>query len=305
MWTRTTSSQPTSDSGTWLADRRPTHKISAVATARTRATDDDRNTTCQVLDAALGDGQLSMEEHRERMSAATNAVTLGELQSLVSDLQIRSAPAELRPVQPPVGRRGLWIAAAVVVLLVAAGVGLALHGGGSSSTNSADTSATATGAAASAGAKTTTTPPDLLSLGGLTGLFAQMGKHFGDTLGYQLDVRSGRADLLRPDAVNGHKTGLWIYSDSNWANLQDDVTRPPDMAVGDLSKFDVQAVLGAFRDAPQTLGIANVTDEWLHIESAEDGSLALRVHVSQGGAGGGYVALGTDGSVIRIYAPEH
>ena len=239
------------------------------------------------------------------MSAATNAVTLGELQSLVSDLQIRSAPAELRPVQPPVGRRGLWIAAAVVVLLVAAGVGLALHGGGSSSTNSADTSATATGAAASAGAKTTTTPPDLLSLGGLTGLFAQMGKHFGDTLGYQLDVRSGRADLLRPDAVNGHKTGLWIYSDSNWANLQDDVTRPPDMAVGDLSKFDVQAVLGAFRDAPQTLGIANVTDEWLHIESAEDGSLALRVHVSQGGAGGGYVALGTDGSVIRIYAPEH
>lgn len=105
--------------------------------------------------------------------------------------------------------------------------------------------------------------------------------------------------------MNGHKTGLWIYSDTNWANLQDDVTRPPAMAVGDLSKFDVQAVLGAVRDAPQTLGIANVTDEWLHIESAEDGSLALRVHVSQGGAGGGYVALETDGSVIRIYAPEH
>jgi hypothetical protein len=75
--------------------------------------------------------------------------------------------------------------------------------------------------------------------------------------------------------------------------------------VGDLNTFNVQAVLGAVRDAPQTLGITNVTDEWLHIESAEDGSLALRVHVSQGGAGGGHLALGADGSIIRIYAPEH
>jgi hypothetical protein len=64
-----------------------------VATAKTRATDDDRNTTCQIPDAALGDGQLSMEEHRERVSAATKAIALGELQSLVSDLQIRSGLA--------------------------------------------------------------------------------------------------------------------------------------------------------------------------------------------------------------------
>lgn len=279
-----------------------------MATARTRATDDDRNKTCQILDAALGDGQLSMEEHRERVSSATNAVTTGELQSLVSDLQIRSAPVELPPTGSSARTLGLAIAAAVVILLVGGGIGWAILGGGSSS-DSTNTTATTTGAPASASATTPTTtpqpPPDLLSLGGLTGLFAQMNKQFGDTLGYQLDVRSGRADLLRPDAVNGHKTNLWIYSDDNWAKLQDDITRPPNMAVGDLSKVDVQAVLGAVRDAPQTLGIVNVTDEWLNIESAEDGSLALQVHVSQGGAGGGYVALGADGSIIRIYAPEH
>ena len=132
-----------------------------------------------------------------------------------------------------------------------------------------------------------------------------MGKHFGDTLGYQLDVRSGRADLYRPDAVNGHKTVLWIYSDGNWALLQNDASTPLRTTVGDLSNFDVQAVLGTVRDAPQTLGIRNATDEWLDIQSAEDGSLALRVHVSQGAQGGGYIAVGTDGSVIRIYAPEH
>jgi Domain of unknown function (DUF1707) len=47
----------------------------------TRAKDSDRNNTCQVLDTALSEGQLSMEEHRQRVSAATNATTLGELQS--------------------------------------------------------------------------------------------------------------------------------------------------------------------------------------------------------------------------------
>ena len=56
-------------------------------TPGTRAKDSDRTDTCQVLDSALAEGQLSMEEHRQRVSTATNATTLGELQALVGDLQ--------------------------------------------------------------------------------------------------------------------------------------------------------------------------------------------------------------------------
>ena len=55
-------------------------------TAGTRAKDNDRNDTCAVLDSALADGQLSNEEHRQRVAAATNAATLGQLQALVTDL---------------------------------------------------------------------------------------------------------------------------------------------------------------------------------------------------------------------------
>src|SRR5262249_54006982 len=69
--------------------------IVQVASSSTRATDGDRNDTCQMLDAALGEGQLSNEEHRQRVIAATNAATVGELRSLVSDLQIHSAPVQL------------------------------------------------------------------------------------------------------------------------------------------------------------------------------------------------------------------
>ena len=281
-----------------------------MATANTRATDDDRSNTCQILDSALAEGQLSMEEHRQRVSAATKAITVGELQSLVSDLQIHSAPAQLPTVKSPAGSQWMWVAVAAVVLLLAVGIGWGLFGsgGGSPSQGTAGTATTSSAAAASATSKTATTtplpPPDLLSIGALTGFFAQMGRQFGDTLGYQVDIRSQRADLYRPDAVNGHKTVLWIFSDNNWANLQSDAPTPLHTAVGDLSNFDVQAVLDGVRNAPQTLGIINPTDEWLDIQSAEDGSLALRVHVSQGGQGGGYILLGTDGSVIRIYAPE-
>ena len=45
-------------------------------TAGTRAKDTDRNNTCQVLDSALSDGQLSMDEHRTRVAAATTAACL-------------------------------------------------------------------------------------------------------------------------------------------------------------------------------------------------------------------------------------
>jgi hypothetical protein len=69
--------------------------VATQQTARTRAKDSDRTTTCQVLDSALADGQLSMEEHRTRVASATNAATLGDLQALVDDLQNENAPVQM------------------------------------------------------------------------------------------------------------------------------------------------------------------------------------------------------------------
>ena len=99
--------------------------------AGTRAKDTDRNDTCQILDSALSEGQLSMEEHRERVKAATNAATLGELQSLVSDLQNSNAPVQLPNLKKPRGQGagGGWgmraaVAGVLVVLGIAIGWGL-------------------------------------------------------------------------------------------------------------------------------------------------------------------------------------
>ena len=75
-----------------------------MATAATRAKDSDRNDTCQILDAALADGQLSAEEHRQRVASATKAVTLGDLRSLVTDLQTGNAPVQLPNLKTGAGR---------------------------------------------------------------------------------------------------------------------------------------------------------------------------------------------------------
>ncbi|GAB2634078.1 hypothetical protein GCM10027068_11880 [Prescottella soli] len=92
--------------------------------SRTRARDIDRAQTCGLLDAGYGEGQLDPTEYESRTAAAMKAKTLGELDGLVSDLQIpahlvetalRSATASRRP------RRGPVIAAAVAAVAVVIG----------------------------------------------------------------------------------------------------------------------------------------------------------------------------------------
>ncbi|HWF68124.1 MAG TPA: DUF1707 domain-containing protein [Mycobacterium sp.] len=77
--------------------------------AATRAKDSDREDTCKILDAALEDGELSTEEHRERVSSATAAITLADLHALVADLQPSSSPVRLQPLPtaPKSGRLGI------------------------------------------------------------------------------------------------------------------------------------------------------------------------------------------------------
>jgi Domain of unknown function (DUF1707) len=278
--------------------------------SNTRATDGDRNNTCQMLDAALGEGQLSTEEHRQRVIAATNAATVGELQSLVSDLQIHNAPG-----QPAGGlkasARGLRIAvvaSAVVAVLVLLG-GLLVWGlwpNNSSPPKSAPTTVS------KPGTPTTTAPqvpPNLLTLGGLTGVFAQIRTRFGDTMGYQLEVQPDSATIDRPDAANAHKIVSYLYTaNKGWLDFMTRTSSspPPDLinndktTVGDLSKFDMQAILDAMRRAPQTVHVNNPKYTSIFICSAKNGSLGIHIDVTEDVGSGGYMNVAADGTVKKI-----
>jgi hypothetical protein len=204
-----------------------------------------------------------------------------------------SSPASIQ--LPKSSSRGLGIVIAVIVVtsvlpLVIAAIAWAL------STHSSSPSRTTSSAIARP--TTTTTPqppPNLLTLGGLSGLLAQIRTKFGDTMGYELLVYPDNATLSRPDTANSRKRVGWLYGKDGWIEWSD--ISEPDTTVGDLSKFDLQAVLGVVHGAAQTLHVTNPTSTYLFVYSKNDG-LSLELHVTND-TDGGYMMLTADGTITR------
>ena len=278
-------------------------------TAGTRAKDSNRNDTCQILDSALGDGQLSLDEHRTRVALATTAETLGDLQSLVGDLQNANAPVQLPNLKKPMfkagGANGGWgIRAAVAGVLVVLGIaiGWGLYGNTSSPLSfTSDPGAKADGISG----KVLTPPKQLQSLGGLNGLLEQMRQRFGDTMGYGLTIYPEYAVLSRADPADERRKLSYTYRggfDDPSTSAKDD-----DDVLVDLAAFDVETTVGILRGAPETAGLqqkdVKPDSTYLGIDPSRDpltpGALTLRASVSSD-FGSGSITFAGDGTIKRI-----
>ncbi len=277
--------------------------------AGTRARDSDRNDTCQILDSALADGQLSMEEHRTRVALATQSETLGDLQSLISDLQTANAPVQLpnlkkRPTMPAGGGWGIRLAIAGVLVVLGIAIGWGLYGNTTSPVDfTSDPGAKSDGIPA----RVLTAPKQLQSLGGLNGLLEQMQQKFGDTEGYRLVVYPDYASLDRPDPNDDRRQLSYTYR-GGWGDPTTSAKDDYDRLV-DLSKFDVKEIVGVLRGAPETLGLkpGDVNSQYLIIEPSSDqtappGALDVSIYVSTD-FGSGYIELNGDGSSKQINYP--
>ncbi|MEZ0356343.1 DUF1707 domain-containing protein [Mycobacterium sp. ENV421] len=279
-------------------------------TSSTRAKDSDRNDTCQILDTALSEGQLSMTEHQQRVKAATTAMTLGDLRALVSDLQTANAPVQLPTLKKPrlstPGTSGSWgIRLAIMGVLVVLGIGIGwgLYGNTPSPLNfTSDPGAKSDGVA-----PVVLTPPrQLHSLGGLTGLLEQMKKKFGNTDGNRLVIYPEYASLTRPDPGDERRELNYTYR-GGWGDPSTSGASS-DAQLVDLSKFDAKAVVGVLRGAPETLNMkpGDVKSTYLIIEPSRDqtvpGTLTISVYVSSD-FGSGYIQLNPDGSEKQINYP--
>ncbi|WP_082696582.1 DUF1707 domain-containing protein [Mycobacterium sp. IS-1590] len=279
-------------------------------TSATRAKDSDRNDTCQILDSALAEGQLSMTEHGERVKAATTATTLGELQALVSDLQTNNAPVQLPTLRKPRALPmagtgwGLRLAVAGVLVVLGIAIGWGLYGNTPSPLNfTSDPGAKSDGITP----VVLTPPKQLHSLGGLTGLLEQMKQRFGDTNGYRLIVYPDYASLTRPDPNEERRELNYTYR-GGWDDPSSS-SKSSNAVEVDLSKFDAKAVVGVLRGAPETLGMkpADVKSTYLSIDPGTDpttpGALSIDVYVSSD-YGSGYIELAGDGTVKQINYPN-
>jgi len=276
--------------------------------AGTRAKDSDRTDTCQVLDSALAEGQLSMEEHRQRVASATNASTLGELAGLVSDLQNSNAPVTMpslkRPLRLAGGGWGMRAAMAGVLLVVGIAIGWGLYG----NTSSPLSFTSDPGAKPDGIAPVVLTPPrQLQSLGGLTGLIEQMKQRFGDTMGYKLLIYPDYGSLDRTDPNDNRRKITYDYR-GGWGDANDPSAIADDDRLVDLSKIDVKTVVGVLRGAPDTLNIkrSDVKNTYLIVEPSKDptaGDLTITMYVSSD-FGSGYIATTGDGTVKQISYPS-
>lgn len=283
-------------------------------TAGTRAKDSDRDDTCKVLDSALSEGQLSMEEHRQRVAAATTAATLGDLQSLVSDLQITSSPIKLPNLKPErstiaLGAGTGWgirAATAVVLVILGIGIGWGLYGNTSSPLSfQTDPGAKSDGIPATV----LTAPRQLQSLGGLNGLFEQMRQKFGDTKGFDLTIFDDYASLERPDPTEPRRVLRYSYR-GGWDDPSE-TSVSSDARLVDLAAFDVPTFVGLIRGAPETLGINPTEVKQIHISigpnsdtTAPPESIEISVYVSPNFGNSGYIEFNGDASVKRINYPS-
>jgi Domain of unknown function (DUF1707) len=287
--------------------------VARQQTARTRAKDSDRTTTCQVLDSALGDGQLSSEEHRTRIAAATNAATLGDLQALVDDLQTEDAPVQMptlhkpsrfTPTGPGTGW-GIRVAIAAVLVVFGIAVGWGLYGNTPSPFNfTSDPGAKDDGIPA----KVITPPTRLQSQGGLEGLLEQMRQRFGDTMGYGLTIYPEYAVLSRPDPNDDRRSLSYYYKggfDDPTTSATSDGAR-----LADLGAIDVKAVIAVLKGTPAAVGLkpADIEQDhtYLTIDPTRDpktaGELTLRANVSSD-FGSGSVSFAPDGTIKRVDPP--
>ena len=284
--------------------------MAARQSAGTRAKDSDRNDTCQILDSALADGQLSMDEHRTRVALATQAETLGDLQSMISDLQTANAPVQLpdlkrRPKMPAASGGGGWgirIAVACVLVALGIGIGWGLYG----NTTSPLSFTSDPGAKSDGIPGTVLTPPkQLQSLGGLNGLLEQIRQRFGDTTGYSLTIYPEYAVLSRADPTDERRKLSYTYRggfDDPSTSAKDD-----DDVLVDLAAFDVKATVGILRGAPETVGLqqkdVKADSTYLSIDPSRDpvtpGALTLRASVSSD-FGSGSITFAGDGTIKRI-----
>lgn len=277
----------------------------------TRAKDSDRQRTCKAPDDALSDGELSMEEHRDRISRATDAVTLGDLQALMADLQTDCAalrtPVAPSPAKPSRFRGWGPVAAAFAVsVLLGVGIGWGLYG----NTSSPLDFTTDPGAKPDGVAPIVLTPPTRLhSLGGLTGLLEQTRKRFGNTIGYRLVIYPTYAVLDRPDPSDDRRVLTYDYR-GGWGDPTSSAKSSADGEVPvDLSKCDITKAVGILRGAPETLHMkqSDVKTTYLIIEPAADpttpGSLSLSVYISSD-YGGGFIVFAGDGTIKRVDLPS-
>ncbi|MGV9673847.1 DUF1707 domain-containing protein [Nocardia sp. NPDC003482] len=268
---------------------RPTARRTGHYPPRTRARAEDRAAACALLDAALGDGQLSAEDHRTLVDLANEATTLGDLAELTDDLQ-RSADAPDEP-RPPRSNRGRWYTAALTAAVVVVGVAGVL--GGARLAEREPIRVVDVGRVEPLVVPT----PNLLTPEGISVFRDSLRARFGDTVVDTLTLFPDYASLTKAPAGQPNRLVDYTYR-GGFAPSRNPTTRKPDTPTIDLAPLDAAAIGRLLTQAPATLQVPDGTISHLTFD-LDHGTPLVRIFVSNTFNESGYLEADFAGVVRR------
>ncbi|MDJ0106269.1 DUF1707 domain-containing protein [Rhodococcus erythropolis] len=261
-----------------------------TTSTRTRARDVDRSDTCAVLDTALSDGQITVDEHANRTAAAMTATTLGQLDLLVRDLQkatLRNAVAKVRRIDK------IWYLAAASVVFAGL-IGFL--------TLSADDLPPPPPPAADENveplAPIVSSTLNTVTASGIGEFITKYSTKYGTTIIDSVNFYDGYASVTRAAAIS--------------PNLEEDIdfrggftprdstsTRAASTATFDLAAVDIDKLAGYLAGVSANLNVPDAEITHISMSSSSDDP-RVSIYVSNNLGASGWMDLTPDGRPIRL-----
>ncbi|MFE3289950.1 DUF1707 domain-containing protein [Rhodococcus sp. NPDC059234] len=281
--------------------------------SRTRARDIDRAQTCGLLDAGYGEGQLDPAEYEARTTAAMKAKTVGELDELVSDLQIPEHLVEAARASAPAPRNripGRVVAAAVVAVVAIGGTAVLATRGDVAAPETAGVVAAQQAAApapvpAGEPQPIVIEPLDPLTTDGVRDFVRQLGVRFkGDLRVDQVTYYRTYVFMTRMLEDQPHREQDWSFR-GGFSPVRAPESRSLDTATVDLAALDVDRLGDVIATGANRVGIPTGWVEHIFVRAdSSTGEGLVSVLFEDPEKRRGSVDTRLDGSIVDISRAE-
>jgi hypothetical protein len=272
----------------------------------TRASDADRDSCLDDIEAAYADGRINDAEREARTQAALQATTLSELAALVADLgPAAKLPAKVaaalsikkRPATaggaPPLSPRFLRNLLLVTLVPAVAAVAIWISTAGDDDPTTPGTTAQES------------VPKERLELhtaAGFERLVALTKAKFGTTIVDSAAIYPDYASITVVMTDDQRRTENWYFA-KGFEGDPSKGTRPAGTATIDLAAVNPAAYARAIKRSPTVLGVEDVNSTYVVIHDS-GGEPSFSVYVRNEYGENGYWTFTLDGKEIRRYAFE-
>ena len=269
----------------------------------TRASDADRDSCLEDIEAAYADGRINDAEREQRTQAALQATTLAELAELVADLgpaaKLPTKVAAALTLKRPATSGGLstrFLRNLLLVTLVPAVIAVVLW-----TANAGDEEKTAT-----TGTATQQSNPkqrlELHTAEGFQRLVALTQAKFGTTTIDSAAIYPDYASITIVMPEDPRHTENWYFA-KGFEGEPSKGTRPADAGTIDLATVNPAAYAKAIKRSPAVLGVEDVNSTYVVVHDP-GGEPSFSIYVRNDYGENGYWTFTLDGKEIRRYAFE-